>query len=83
MDDPRSAEFPLTAGPHHLSVRLSRLGEPDTPATDASRITRSTEVLPAELALDTTLTIASHRVVMVTYDPGQQRMLTLTAPRTP
>lgn len=79
-------EFPLAPGPHHLSISLSRLDSApagDSVAAGTAAVTRSTEVLPAELALDTTLTIAPHRVVLVTYDPRQRQLLALTAPREP
>jgi hypothetical protein len=76
-------EFPLSAGPHHLSFTLRRLDTPDPAGAGTVPRPRSTEVLPAELALDTTVTVAPHRVVLVTYDPRQQRLLALTAPRDP
>lgn len=76
-------EFPLSAGSHHLSIALRRLDTPDPAGADTASRVRSTEVLPDELALDTTLTITPHRVVLVTYDPRQQRLLAQTAPRDP
>lgn len=76
-------EFPLPPGPRHLSVVLARVDPaPAAPPGDTAA-GRSAEVLPASLRLDTTLTLEAHRVVLVTYDPRQQRLLALTAPRAP
>lgn len=76
-------EFPLPAGPSHLSVSLSRTDTPEPAATESGGTARGTEGLPRTLHLDTTVTVAARRVVMVTYDPIQRRLLALTAPREP
>lgn len=86
-------EFPLAAGSHHLSVRFVLLDSlPPGAAADstastgreaAERNRRRGEAVPMELTLDTTITLAAQRVVLVTYDPQQRRLITLAAPRTP
>lgn len=76
-------EFPLPPGTHRLAVTLHRVDTIPPDATVEATPARSAEVLPAELGLETTVTIAARRVVLVTYDPRRQRLVALTAPRTP
>lgn len=76
-------EFTIPVGTSHLSVSLTRTDTAEPAASNPGAATRSTEGLPRALHLDTTVTVAAHRVVMVTYDPIQRRLLALTAPREP
>lgn len=76
-------EFPIPAGAVHLSVALDRIDAADSVAMDTAAATRIAEALPRALRLDTTVIVASRRVVMVTYDPRQRRLVALTGPRDP
>lgn len=87
-------EFPLAPGPHHLSVQFYLVDSlatasagPDSPPTDRreeeERNRRQREAVPARLELDTTITLAAHRVVLVTYDPQARRLVALDRPRAP
>ncbi|MFN2317066.1 MAG: hypothetical protein ABR551_01045 [Gemmatimonadales bacterium] len=76
-------EFPIPVGTVQLSITLDRIDAADSVAVDTAAATRIAEALPRALRLDTTVTVASHRVVMVTYDPRQRRLLALTGPRDP
>lgn len=77
-------EFPIQAGTAHLSITLNRIDAADEGvAPDTAAAGRIAEALPRALRLDTTVTVASRRVVMVTYDPRQRRLVALTGPRDP
>lgn len=76
-------EFPIPAATVHLSIALDRIDAVDSVAVDTTTATRIAEALPRALRLDTTVTVTSHRVVMVTYDPRQRRLAALTGPRDP
>lgn len=76
-------EFPIPTGAVHLAVALDRIDTPDSVALDTASATRISEALPRALRLDTTVTVAANRVVMVSYDPRQRRLRALTAPNDP
>ncbi len=63
-----SREWPLTPGPHHLMVRLVRLDSVPAPRPGGIAI-------PPDLVLALDLTVAPRRVILVTYDPGQRRLV--------
>jgi hypothetical protein len=76
-------EYPIPAGTVHLSIALERIDTAEAMVVDTAAGIRIAEALPRSLRLDTTVTVASHRVVMVTYEPRQRRLVALTAPRDP
>lgn len=82
-------EFPLAAGSHHLSVHFALLDSlpadsgAGTGREAAERDRRRSEAVPAEMRLDTTITIQAQRVVLVAYDPQLRRLVALAAPRAP
>lgn len=76
-------EYPIPAGTVHLSVTLDRIDAADAVVADTAAATRITDALPRTLRLDTTVTVAPHRVVMVSYEPRQRRLVALTGLRNP
>ncbi|HUG28769.1 MAG TPA: hypothetical protein VMK53_10805 [Gemmatimonadales bacterium] len=76
-------EYPIPVGTVHLSVTLDRVEAADAVVVDSGTANRITDALPRALRLDTTVTVASHRVVMVTYEPRQRHLVALTGIRNP
>ena len=76
-------EYPIPAGTVHLSLTLERIDATDPVVGDTAAAGRITEALPRALRLDTTVTVAPHRVIMVTYEPRQRRLVALTGARNP
>lgn len=76
-------EYPIPAGAVHLSITLDRIDAADAVGPDTTAATRIAEALPRSLHLDTTVTVVPHRVVMVTYEPRQRRLVALTGLRNP
>jgi hypothetical protein len=57
-------------------------GIPDRAVREAEeRRRRRAEAIPPVLTLDTTVTIASRRVLLVTYDEPNRRLVARTAPQ--
>jgi hypothetical protein len=70
-------DFPVPPGARRLTIRFERrrrAGAEPAPPHDGRR-----HVVPALLALDTTLAIASGTVTVVTYAPETERLLVLGA----
>jgi hypothetical protein len=76
-------EYLLPAGTVHLAITLDRIDAADSVVVDTAAATRIAEALPRALRLDTTVVVAPRRVVMVTYEPRQRRLVALTGPRNP
>lgn len=66
------------AGPREPGLSRER-GERESEERDRRR----REAVPARMALDTVVEVAARRVILVTYDPVERRLLAIAAPRTP
>jgi hypothetical protein len=69
-------DLPVRPGVHRLSVSFA-LEPTSTPALDRDREGEESTRLatPAELAFDTTLTVATRRILLVTYDEERERLV--------
>ncbi len=73
-------EHRVRPGPHELRVELSRVEPADSAeagAVDSTRRTRQPP-LPATLSLTASPTFSTGRVILVTYDIGQRRLILRT-----
>lgn len=81
-------ELPVALGPHRLSVLFAReAGRADKNAGTAdedsdNRESQALRETPRHLTLDTTVTLESRSIVVVTYDDERRRLALLAAPDT-
>lgn len=61
-------EYPVAPGDHRLTVKYQRAEDPPAGAEVVGET-------PEELELDTTVRVAPREIVVVTYDPDQQRLI--------
>ncbi|HEU5262840.1 MAG TPA: hypothetical protein VFU41_15580 [Gemmatimonadales bacterium] len=73
-------ELTLEPGSHVLVVRFARDGETPTGARRPSEEDREEATTPARLVLDTVVTLAARRVLLVTYDEEGRRLVVRYAP---
>ena len=77
-------EFVTDPGTHHVIVRFTRVDEPSSPQSPTGDSVSATpgrerlDRLPPELVLDTAIVVHERRVVLVTFDPGQRRLVLRT-----
>lgn len=66
-----SRDLPVQPGPHRLAVSFAR----ESRAVGDSAIAPGGLSTPARLTLDTTVAVASRRVVLVTYDEEREQLV--------
>lgn len=66
-----SRDLPVQPGPHRLAVTFAR----ESHAVGDSAIATGGLRTPAHLTLDTTVAVASRRVVLVTYDEEREQLV--------
>lgn len=81
-------EYPLRPGSRHLVVTFERLDddgdeEDDAEESAAESRRRGPEVVPPRLSLDTTVTLESARVLLVSYDPRRRALVALSSAQDP
>lgn len=77
-------EFPVQPGPHRLEVHFERQRAPgDDPAFAGDARVETRRAVPPRLALDTTVVLAEHAVVLVTLNDELGRLVVLGRPGAP